>query len=658
MNIRTLLILFLIVLFSSSTLALHSLKSAPREAQSSPVPVRTQVLGTTTVRLYINPATNSASVGGTVSVQVRADSASSTVNAVQANISYPAASLDVVSVDTSSSAFTIQAEQILTSGNIRLARGNIAPLSGDNLVGVINFKVKSASISPISITFDTTSSLLSNTTPPVNILTNTLPATISVSVPVSPTAVPTPARTPTPILTPTTSIPQGTGSLSLSPTVQTVDLNTDFTVEVYENSGTTLVNAVQTNLSYPSALLDVVSVDSSTSAFSIQAQQILSSGSIQLARGTTTPVNGNKIVAKIHFKGKAAGSAPVSFTTGSTLVSSTTNTDILGTKLNGIYTISGTATNNTIGNTAKGPQLDENDANFMNGSRFMMGSNDGMLQSMSVLVGNVDSAPHNKYQVAVYSDVNGKPGILLAKSGTGILNPNAWNTIPITTALQANTSYWLMYNTNGTNTSVNNMLMDQGSERQAAWGTNGQKFGSWPTNFGPTTYSDNMFSIYGTYTTNSTTPTTTNWRGEYFNNKSFLGTPTVTREDDAINFDWSTSSPMSGIPADRFSVRWTKQENFGGGTYKFTVSNDDGMRIFVDGQRIYSSWHDQAAKTRTFKRKISAGNHTIKVMYYENRGQAVAKVSWEPLSTSGSNLTDAISNLIDAIKNIFTGSSE
>ena len=46
-------------------------------------------------------------------------------------------------------------------------------------------------------------------------------------------------------------------------------------------------------------------------------------------------------------------------------------------------------------------------------------------------------------------------------------------------------------------------------------------------------------------------------KGEYFANASFSGAPLLTRDDHAINFDWTAASPAEGVPAQAFSVRWT-----------------------------------------------------------------------------------------------------
>jgi hypothetical protein len=54
-------------------------------------------------------------------------------------------------------------------------------------------------------------------------------------------------------------------SLYLNPATQNIAPNTAFTVEVHENSGTTNINALQANLSYPTANLTLNSIDYSTS---------------------------------------------------------------------------------------------------------------------------------------------------------------------------------------------------------------------------------------------------------------------------------------------------------------------------------------------------------------------------------------------------------
>lgn len=115
---------------------------------------------------------------------------------------------------------------------------------------------------------------------------------------------------------------------------------------------------------------------------------------------------------------------------------------------------------------------------------------------------------------------------------------------------------------------------------------------------------------------------------EFFNNKTLNGTPMLNRTDATVNFDWGNGSPDPSVPADNFSVRWTKAERLVVGTYEFTVTGDDGVRLFVDNELILDKWIDQPPTTYKISKALADGNHVIKLEYYENGGGAVAKLSY------------------------------
>lgn len=129
-------------------------------------------------------------------------------------------------------------------------------------------------------------------------------------------------------------------------------------------------------------------------------------------------------------------------------------------------------------------------------------------------------------------------------------------------------------------------------------------------------------------------PTTiSNWRGEYFNNKGLSGLPVLIRDDSQINFDWGIGSPVSNVvTSDSFSVRWTRTVSLNAGKYRFTVTADDGIRLWVNGLLVVSQWRDGPATTYNVEVNLSGGNIPLQVEYYENTGAAVAKLSWEQLS--------------------------
>lgn len=122
------------------------------------------------------------------------------------------------------------------------------------------------------------------------------------------------------------------------------------------------------------------------------------------------------------------------------------------------------------------------------------------------------------------------------------------------------------------------------------------------------------------------------WQATYWSNPSLSGAAAVSRQEADLNFDWGTGSPDGAIPGDNFSARWSKYVEVSGGNYRFTAIADDGIRVYVDGRLLIDRWYDHPAETYREDINLSAGHHQITVEYYEHGGQAVARLSWEPLT--------------------------
>ena len=133
------------------------------------------------------------------------------------------------------------------------------------------------------------------------------------------------------------------------------------------------------------------------------------------------------------------------------------------------------------------------------------------------------------------------------------------------------------------------------------------------------------------------TCSTGQYRAEYYNNRSLIGSPTFTRCEGSINYDWGSGGPGNGVGNDNFSVRWTGRHNFSGGNYTFIARADDGIRVWVDGSLIINAWRDQPPTEYRTNRSLSAGEHEVKVEFYENGGGAVAQVRWEQASVTCPN---------------------
>lgn len=123
--------------------------------------------------------------------------------------------------------------------------------------------------------------------------------------------------------------------------------------------------------------------------------------------------------------------------------------------------------------------------------------------------------------------------------------------------------------------------------------------------------------------------------GTYYKNMSLSG-DSVKRTDGNIYFDWGDGSPIDGVGQDNFSVRWTGQiEAQYSETYTFTLTSDDGARLWVNGKPVVNDWSDHASQDKSGTINLEAGKkYDLVLEYYENAGEAVMKMMWSSKSVS------------------------
>jgi uncharacterized repeat protein (TIGR03806 family) len=139
----------------------------------------------------------------------------------------------------------------------------------------------------------------------------------------------------------------------------------------------------------------------------------------------------------------------------------------------------------------------------------------------------------------------------------------------------------------------------------------------------------------------------TGLKGEYWSNEfvnsppatPFNGSPTLTRTDATVDFDWGGGSPDPSVSSDLFTARWTGsvQPQFDE-TYTFYVTCDDGGRLYLwaNGQKVtlVDSWKDQGQTEYSGSVAVHAGQrYNVEMDYYENGGDAVARLWWSSPST-------------------------
>ena len=126
-------------------------------------------------------------------------------------------------------------------------------------------------------------------------------------------------------------------------------------------------------------------------------------------------------------------------------------------------------------------------------------------------------------------------------------------------------------------------------------------------------------------------PEITDWKGEYWNNRTLDGNPLLVRNDEAIDFNWVGGSPAPGLSTDNLSARWTRMLYFTGRTVRFHALVDDGVRLWVDNTLVIDAWTDHSAREVTGDLAIVRGWHPVRVEYYEHSGDARIHLWWNEL---------------------------
>lgn len=100
-----------------------------------------------------------------------------------------------------------------------------------------------------------------------------------------------------------------------------------------------------------------------------------------------------------------------------------------------------------------------------------------------------------------------------------------------------------------------------------------------------------------------------------------------------VNFNWGTGSPNAEVPVDHFSGIFEGRIKIGekDGYLGFTV--DDGARLYLDGKLVIDQWKPNDSVTFLMNSPLKAGStHDIKLEYYEDTGNAVIKLVFNPVS--------------------------
>ncbi len=121
--------------------------------------------------------------------------------------------------------------------------------------------------------------------------------------------------------------------------------------------------------------------------------------------------------------------------------------------------------------------------------------------------------------------------------------------------------------------------------------------------------------------------------GMTFDNK----TPLYVRTDPAVSYDWGTSAPVDGLPSDYFLARWngflTLPSQYAGQAVQIGVRQDDGARVWVNGEKLVDNWQNAApATTWGPSRTYTGAAMPFRFEYYDWTSTAIAE-AWIKVGT-------------------------
>ncbi len=124
----------------------------------------------------------------------------------------------------------------------------------------------------------------------------------------------------------------------------------------------------------------------------------------------------------------------------------------------------------------------------------------------------------------------------------------------------------------------------------------------------------------------------------------------ITEPSETINstFGGATCLPITRngaagttIYTETFAVRYRMRSTRPAGCYILNVNGDDGVRVYVDGVRVFDRWTDQANTAYCNNLINLTGNSVIVLDYYENAGGNQVGFSLAPFDGSGNAITSS-----------------
>ena len=140
-------------------------------------------------------------------------------------------------------------------------------------------------------------------------------------------------------------------------------------------------------------------------------------------------------------------------------------------------------------------------------------------------------------------------------------------------------------------------------------------------------------------------PPTRGLLAAYFRRTELDSISAVTRLDPQLDFAWGGNAPVSEVPAESFSVRWSGQvaAQFTE-SYTFHVESGGGAKLWLDGQLILNQWNDKPGEFYSTVVPLTAGQkYDLRLEHFNTGKDAKLRLLWSSASQRKSPIpTDAL----------------
>jgi len=173
------------------------------------------------------------------------------------------------------------------------------------------------------------------------------------------------------------------------------------------------------------------------------------------------------------------------------------------------------------------------------------------------------------------------------------------------------------------------------------------------TTFGNESWIGYVYKWTGNTAPNPATPTTT----PDTSIATYIGTVTENKNFDRNVADGAVSGvttniPCETAPADRFLVRYKMATNITeAGSYNFMLGSDDGIRIYIDGTKVFERWNQHSYIVDSFLQNLTAGTHQFVLEYFEFDGSSRAAISFGLVKGDPTVYGDKVWNVYGYVKN-------